>query len=425
MSEQLEVCESREKTLALTEEQAEALRALGRQLRGQAEFYRAVSDQEFDGADATDDPEENVDRSVIRCVSDGHGKYKVRVANAIGAVSLPGATLHVVPKIPVAHFAHLARQSYASFRTSREEVSVSSLDVFWEIVAQWCVESVEHLVRFGLLADYKEFNEDLGVVRGRVNVRGTTDNFLRGRLEADCSFDELDIDHPLNRVLRAAVRSIAGRPSITNVDLKKRASRLDRAMDGVGPLQHSDLHATVDRRTSRYADAVDLCHRVLGVVGTNVAAGSMFGRTFLIPTPGLVEEGIRSVLRAALSPVAVTKQGRVMDGDVHFSVNPDLVFAGGVVTGDVKYKVASEGWNRGDVQQAAMFATGFSADAAMITTFSCDAAVGDLVMNLGQLELRRIVWDARDDVDPDVARQSFVDRVRAFLAPWISLVAVA
>jgi 5-methylcytosine-specific restriction endonuclease McrBC regulatory subunit McrC len=425
VSEQFEIVESREKTLALTDEQVDALRLLGRQLRGQAEFYRSPNDEDGETVEDSNDPDEQLDRSVIRCTSDGHGKYKVRVANAIGAVALPGATLHVLPKIPVEHFAHIARQSYSSFRSSSEAVSVDSLDVFWEIVAQWCVESVEHLVRYGLLSDYKEYTDDLAMVRGRVNIRGTTNNFLRGRLKAECTFDELDIDHPLNRILRAAVRTIASRPSITNSELKKRASRLDHVMDGIGPLQQSDLSVQLDRRTHRYADAVDLCCRVLGVVGTNVAAGAQFGRTFLIPTPGLIEDGVRTILRRALSPVSVSKQGKVMDGDVYFSVNPDLVFSNGLVTGDVKYKVASAAWNRGDVQQASMFAAGFSTKAAVITTFSCAEAIGDLVMQLGELELRRIVWDARDDVSPGDAEESFVARVGAFLAGKIPLVAVA
>jgi 5-methylcytosine-specific restriction endonuclease McrBC regulatory subunit McrC len=425
VSEQFELIESREKTLALSDEQVDALRALGRQLRGQAEFYRSPNDDVADVEEELEDSEEPVDRSVIRCVSDGHGKYKVRVANAIGAVALPGATLHVLPKIPVTHFAHIARQSYSSFRSSHEAVSVDSLDVFWEIVALWCVESVEHLVRYGLLADYKEYTDDLEMVRGRVNVRGTTNNFLRGRLRAECTFDELDIDHPLNRILRAAVRTIASRSSISNSELKKRASRLDHVMEGIGPLRHSDLSVQIDRRTHRYADAVDLSCRVLGVVGTNVATGAQFGRTFLIPTPGLIEEGVRTVLRRSLAPVSVTKQGKVMDGDVYFSVNPDLVFANGVVTGDVKYKVATSTWNRGDVQQASMFAMGFSAIAAVITTFSCSESIGDLTMQLGDVELRRIVWDARADVVPSDAEDFFVAKVKSFLAGKIPLIAVA
>jgi hypothetical protein len=61
----------------------------------------------------------------------------------------------------------------------------------------------------------------------------------------------------------------------------------------------------------------------------------------------------------------------------------------------------------------------------VITTFSCAEAIGDLVMQLGELELRRIVWDARDDVSPGDAEESFVARVGAFLAGKIPLVAVA
>jgi len=424
VSDQFTIFESSQTTLELTDEQAEALRLLGRQLRGNKVFYGAPKpgDENFEENDEIEEPQES---SVIKCAASGDGKFRVRVANAIGAVALPGATLHVLPKIPVSHFAYIARHSYASHRTSQEAVAVDSLDLFWEIVAHWCVEAVEHLVRYGLLADYKEHTENLGLVRGRVNIRGTTHNFLSGRLEANCTFDELDLDHPLNRILRGAVRIVASSPNIVNADLKKRASRLDRAMDGIGSLRHSDFSVQLDRRTNRYADAIDLSHRVLGVVGTNVMAGEKFGKTFLIPTPGLIEEGLRSILSDSLAPVSVTNKGKQIFGSVHFSVNPDLVFAGGLVTGDVKYKVASEKWNRGDVQQASMFAAGYSAKAAVITTFSRSAAVGDLVMQLGDLELRRIVWAAHDDVAPVDAESNFLTRISSFLAGKIPLLAVA
>jgi hypothetical protein len=46
-------------------------------------------------------------------------------------------------------------------------------------------------------------------------------------------------------------------------------------------------------------------------------------------------------------------------------------------------------------------------------------------MQLGDVELRRIVWDARADVVPSDAEDFFVAKVKSFLAGKIPLIAVA
>ena len=114
-----------------------------------------------------------------------------------------------------------------------------------------------------------------------------------------------------------------------------------------------------------------------------------------------------------------------MNGDRLLSVNPDLIFGQDVAVGDVKYKVAQDSWNRSEVQQMAMFAAGFQTSVALITTFSYDSLVGDISMQLGDLTLQRIVWEAFEDVDPEVAQEDFVQRVRAFLAGHTSLLNAA
>jgi hypothetical protein len=85
------------------------------------------------------------------------------------------------------------------------------------------------------------------------------------------------------------------------------------------------------------------------------------------------------------------------------------------VTGDVKYKTAGKDWVRNDVAQATMFATGFEAKAALIISFSKSQHTLDLEMMMGQLPVHRINWNASDLIDPIVAEEELLARVRAFL----------
>jgi len=426
MDNAIPVHESKPKVVELTVEQADVLRKLGVELKGNVAFYRDADigtlSEDIDGDSGLKEQSES---SVITCVHIRDDKYLVKVANVVGAVALPGASLHIEPKIHISHFAHLAKRAIARHRSISERVSVDSLDTFWELVAAWCVTDVEKIYRAGLLSDYREETDDLSVVRGRVNVRRTSEIFVHGQLAANCTFDEFDVDNSLNRVLRRAMSFISSASWSQDVELKKRASRMDRAMEGVGTLRHGDLAVKTDRRSRHYAEALDLSLRVLGPVGANVFAGAGIGRTFLIPTPGLMEEGLRAVLTDGLFPVEVKSGKKVLSQSPFFSVNPDLVLDGGVITGDVKYKIASRMWVRSDVSQAALFATGYKASAALIATFSREPHIADLEMNLGNLLVKRFVWRADEEMDPADVEADFVDRVREFVSRYVGLLAVA
>lgn len=411
--------ESATSQVAMTPEQARDLQRLGRELRGSGLFFGTEEDQE-----ASDDLTE-VQTSVILCRHLRDDLYSVKVANAVGAIGLAGLAIYVEPKIPVSHFAHIAKKAVARARLGVEEVGVASLDAFWELVANWCVTSVEKVVRDGLVSDYRSVTDDLALIRGRVDVRQTTHNFIQGRLQARCAFDEYDIDHALNRVLRAAMRLVASAPWVSDAELRKRASRMDRAMEGVGRLELGDLRMRTDRRTHRYSQAFELSQRVLGPVGANVLAGGRSGRTFLIPTPGLMEDGIRAVLSEALAPRDVRAGKRVVSNSPYFSINPDVLIDHGALTGDVKYKLAGPAWVRNDVAQAALFATGYGARAAFVATFADNESAQDLHMNLGELPLHRIVWHATDNVEPEAAERDFIRRIQETLGQYVSLRRVA
>ena len=426
MVKTITVSESTSHNVELTVEQAEVLCRLGQDLKGNAAFYRdvridaAAAEEEGDGGGV-----EKAESRVISCTHVQGNEYRIRVANAVGAVALPGVSLHIEPKIHISHFAHLAKKAIARSRLRNESISVDSLDAFWELVATWCVTSVEKIYRSGLLSDYREETDYLALIRGRVNVRSTAEKFLKGQLAVNCTFEEFDVDNALNRVLRGAMGFISSASWLKDVELRKRASRMHRAMEGVGSLQHSDLGVRTDRRSKHYGEAIDLSLRVLGSVGASVSAGFGKGRTFLIPTPGLMEEGMRVALAEGLSPMSVKSGKKVISQSPYFSVNPDLVFDDGTVTGDVKYKIAGHEWVRNDVSQAALFASGYRASAAVITTFAKALDVVDLDLRLGDLHLKRFVWCAVEGLDPVQVESDFVARVGDFVMGYVGLLDVA
>ncbi len=409
-----EIVELRESELSapirLTDFQIGQLTQLGKDLAGKKSFYR---DDEMEGADS----ELPKNTQVIRCHHDRDDLYRINVHNAIGVVSVAGLTLHILPKISLSHFAHLASRAYETPRSNENPVAVGSLEAFRDVLAHWCLSSIESLMKSGLVAEYQDQIENLTFVRGRVDPTLTAGNYFKGRLTASCTFDELDIDNALNRILKEALITIGRNLSSFNSDLSNRARNLERRMGKVSPISRPDFKVNLDRHSQHYSVALDLSLRIISGLGVDLDTGRITGKSFLIPTPGLIEAAILAILKRHLSPMDIRKSRKILDKNNYFSINPDIIFAHGRATGDIKYKISGSNWVRNDVAQATMFASGYEARSAVILAFSNNRETEDLEMELGQLRLHRITWPSSNDVLPIVAEEEFVARIRAFLLP--------
>ena len=409
MSNLIEIVESQASDpLELTPIQLLEIKKMGQELASKKSFYGLDEDDELD-------TEEKGAAEVIKCVPTNSGLHRVRVHNAIGSISLTDLTIHILPKISMKHFVHLARRTFEEPRSHTNPIDASSLNAFRNVLASWCVNSIERLIRGGLIAEYQEFNDKLSLVRGRVNSSATATNFLRGRLLVDCRFEDLDIDNSLNRIIKAALLLISMDRNAFSSDLRSRSYDIYQRMPQVGKVSSSDFKVQLGRHSNHYTSALDLSLRIIAGSAVDIRSGNLSGQTFLIPTPGLIEAAIRKILESKLAPIQVKKSGKIVSQNVFFSINPDLVFDNGRVTGDVKYKIASTNWVRNDVAQAAMFASGFNARAAVIVSFSNHPGNSDLKMNLGELPLHRITWNSAQDKDPVEAEEEFIARMRAFL----------
>lgn len=407
MSESLTITESSETPLDISDLEASELERLGKLLIGTAGFWR--DDEESEGT-------QEKEKSVIRCRKNPAGKYFVFVRNAIGAIKLFDKTLTVVPKIPMQHFVYIAKHSTGLPRVVSEKLARAEDDSFLEVVSHWFINSLKEVVEKGLLMDYKERNDQLMFVRGKVNLQKTTRNFLSGKVEVDCEFEEFDIDNPLNRLLRAAARRVAGSSQIVDFELKREAARLVRHLDGVGNLERNDFGANIERRSQHYQAAIDLAKRVLSGIGTSINLGSRHAQTFLIPTPDLIEKGLRKILHQVISSVSPHGDSRRVDGDFYFTVNPDLLVAGGQITGDVKYKIADEHWNRSDLGQATMFATAYESKKALIITFAAaEKPLSNQSLRFPNLEISRLVWNT--NTDPQEQQDQLISAVKKLITP--------
>lgn len=392
--------ESATQLVELEPHQASALRRLGVELASSTVWWGAA--RHSDGSD---------DRSVIRIEPESAGRYRVTILNMIGAIYLEGVHIRVLPKIPLSHFIHIAQGPLTEPR-SGSAAQLQSESSLAELIARWFASEAEILLRRGLRMEYAERTEELNEVRGQLQLLETALMIQQGQPLAQCRFDELAADSPLNRLVKGAAREIA-RNSLFSEQVRHRARLIWRRMVDVGDETPSDQQLVVDRLSSGYAKVVPLAKMVLRGLGIGLKSGDTSGRTFLLRTPEIVESGIRHVISRAL-PGTEVAAGRLMIGTTGLSLNPDLVFDRGRSVGDVKYKIFSGTWNRADLYQSIAFATAYRTDSAVLIGFHQRQTPTPNQLKIGDVRCRVISWDANEDVSPLSAQQAFENALRSW-----------
>ncbi|MBK7930488.1 MAG: 5-methylcytosine-specific restriction endonuclease system specificity protein McrC [Bryobacterales bacterium] len=122
-----------------------------------------------------------------------------------------------------------------------------SIDDLPELVARLLADSVERRLRRNLSRGYRPRQMVLARVRGRIDILTTESRLLLSRGEVYCRFEDLTIDTPRNRLVRAALDLMAR--LLRNGELVHRcralASTLARA--GVGGVRPSRADLALDQ----------------------------------------------------------------------------------------------------------------------------------------------------------------------------------
>ena len=364
--------ESKQTELALSQEQANQIIKAGNRLASDRTWWG--------GTDV-----EVEDRSIISCQSLGSGRWKVRVHDAVGIIAVSDLQIIVHPKIPQHHFFYLLAESSAIPRLGEERGWIKRDESLWELVATWYLNAAENILRKDLLRDYAEHQAFLPAKRGQIIHLPTARAFYSGRFGFESRFEEFTTDTPLNRTLKAAADTVMKNTFLPR-HLRRRAKAVFSRMKSVGKFEFADLRASIDRRSSFYADGIKLAKHIIRSQGRSIGEGRSLAWTFLLRTPEAIEEGIRTILTERLAPDwQVTKKGKRVAPGVTF--NPDLVFDQGIAVGDVKYKLIGDRWHRPDLNQIVAFGTAYEAQKALVIGFSQTVSTSPIDLQVGRLQL--------------------------------------
>lgn len=392
--------ESEARTLRLSEAQLNQLAAVGRRLASGSIWWGEPEDEE--------DPS-TAPRSVIGIERLSGSRAKITVRDAIGAISIGGLQLSVMPKIRPEHFWYLAERSEIVPRLDEQRAALNLGTDLWELMSQWFLSRLEAVLRGDLVRDYRSHRAEQTFLTGRVVPLPTTRAYYSGRPSLTCDFELFDADTPVNRVLLAATRSILAN-SRSSVGVRKRARRLSLGMGEVSELRAGDLAVRPDSRMTRYFDAHLLARQILTSQLRELGSGDATSSwAFLIRTPSLVEAGVRNLLTDRLAPlIRVGNTGKLISG-TKLRLQPDLVFNDTLAVGDIKYKLTDAGWRRNDLYQVTSFATAYQTDRGAVISFDDSEDPAPLPdLRLGDVTLRSLTWRCSLQVSPEDAAEALV-----------------
>ena len=305
----------------------------------------------------------------------------VKAAQVVGVISVPGATLEIIPKIDgpdetvrkaLLHMLCVAQNlrplagDLASLGSQRSDLLELLITLF--------ANRLLGAMRQGLPRRYVGHEEDLKLMRGRLHVvRQVTALVARPDVLA-CRFDELSEDTPLNRVLKAAVVRLAqvARSAANARLLSELAARLEFVGHSSEPLKEP---VRLDRTNTAYHDLHQLARLLLSGDWQSTASGKSLGFSLLFPMPELFEKFIGRCLRRALAPWPVRLQSKGHsalrdDEGPLFELRPDAVIEtpSGPIVLDTKWKkLASNGDRKlgvaqGDIYQMLAYAQAYEAE---------------------------------------------------------------
>jgi 5-methylcytosine-specific restriction enzyme subunit McrC len=336
----------------------------------------------------------------------------VRVTDAVGVIAIPGLQITVKPKIPLPHLLVMFARAGVWPRLDDQRTAIEHSADLLELITLWFLSATERLLRLGLIRDYGAVCQEEPIVRGRLELLPTAKLYYSGRAAFECEYEEFTFDTPLNRLIRAAALAIAA-TTLVRRDVRARALRVVARVEEAGDLRSNDLAANVDRRTAHYRDPALLARALIQHVGRTPLAGGHTGWTFLIRTPEVVENALRSYLAEAMQE-SVRRAGLQLKGTA-LTLNPDLVFGPPSAIGDVKYKLSSGDWNRADLYQLVAFATGFRVDHALLVQFRQPNVPGCPDLFVGGVRVSERTWPSDPLIPGYTAAAQFVDGVRDWM----------
>jgi len=305
-------------------------------------------------------------------------QFVLRTTSAIGLIPIDSETmLRIVPKVPVSNLFGMLEfvHELPSFQVYNGIGQVSAIEDIYERLARMLARGVLHRVRKGLDSDYVALEEDISVVRGRVDIQRTLRLNARGSSRLHCAYEARTIDINRNRVLLWALDCIPrlGLSSIAAIEEVRDARRALLGSVTLTEMTAKDCKAQeYNRLNSDYGILHALARFFLERMGPGIAHGDHRFIPFTVNMATLFQEYVTECLKsAAPSGLAVHRQHRAnLTGDFDLRFQMDAVVTNArtdeaLVVVDAKYKTDAQP-SSADIHQVVAYAAHLGAPRAIL-----------------------------------------------------------
>lgn len=267
----------------------------------------------------------------------------LRAGQVVGVVAAPGISLEILPKIDGlddgATRINLVRMLAKTLNLTIAGGALAKLghqefDLLEILIRMFC-EKLFVTVHRGLPRRYLTRQDDLPVMRGRLNLVRQFTTLAASPQRLACSYEELSVDIPLNQILKSAVQRLR---RITRArENQRRLIELEFAFDRVTAPHLSVLpweHVILDRTNQDWHDLFHLAQLLLGDRFQTTSFGEDRGFSLVFEMNTLFEEFVGSTLKVALQAMNlhVTLQGprsfalsEMDEATPRFMTKPDIV----------------------------------------------------------------------------------------------------
>lgn len=339
--------------------------------------------------------------------ADVPGRWQIRASSYVGTIVSPAVRILITPKVATANLFHLLETGGKALDIGSAVFGYDSTSDLIPSFATFYGRHLEAALAQGIPRDYREYQERLAGVRGRVDVPAL--RRLAGLpLPVECRFDEYTTDIPLNRILRGAATTLLRLPGVT-ITTRQTLQRLAARIQEAGAPTTPDLRSPTNftRLTEHCHSAERLARMVLEGSTLLHAAGIANAGVFLIDMNKVFEEFVTARLQHYLAgQLRVLPQcTEHLDIDGNIAIRPDLMFktptGGTVYVADTKYKISSDGFGReADYYQILAYASAIDLPEGLLIYCQDDNIPPARQVTVRNLGTRLGTWAIRLDRSP-------------------------
>ena len=363
----------------------------------------------------------------IEPILDRDGSYRLTVGPKVGAVEIGDISVLIEPKIGIPQLLSLACYAMGVFRSQAERrFDFDENEALPDTLAIALASAARGAFVHGLLHGYREEEEALQTVRGRIRLEEQMRRRFGIGLPVEVRYDEFTDDILANSMVKAAVGRL-GRMRLRSLKARRGLSWVAAMLEQVSPVEFAPNEVPeirFDRLNEHYRSVVGLARLVLRHSAFESGRGDVRASGFLMNMNDLFQEFVTAALREALGVSDRTLRsdsgvrGVTLDEESNVQLMPDLSWwddATCTFVGDAKYKnLTTKAAPNADLYQLLAYATALDLPGGLLVYAQGEADTASYRVRHSGKSLQVVALDLSGTLDEVLGRVDHVAaRVRA------------